>query len=212
MGDAAVAERPPAEPADMAGPAVCTRAAPDVSPITRRDTFREALASEASFSSFYHEALPRVYGYLVNRCQGDAALAEDLTQSAFGEAIRQRASFDGRSDPVVWVIGIARHKLVDHFRAQERDERRRMRLVVRELTLDGADDPWRGLDEREVLIANLGRLSAAQRAVLILHDADGLPVRQVARQIGRSEAATESLLSRARCALRAVYEESDDEG
>ena len=54
----------------------------------------------------------------------------------------------------------------------------------------------------------LGRLTAMQRAVLILHYADGLPVRDVAREIGKSESATESLMTRARDALREAYEEA----
>lgn len=85
-----------------------------------------------------------------------------------------------------------------------------MHLVVRELTLDGDAGAWRKADERELLLENLGRLTAMQRAVLILHYADGMPVREVAQEIGRSESATESLLTRAREALRAAYEESDD--
>lgn len=177
----------------------------------RVTAFRATLASEVAFRRFYDEALPRVYGYLLSRSRGDHALAEDLTQTAFGEAVRQRAAFDGRSDPVTWLVGIARHKLLDHFRAQDREERRRMHLVVRELTLDGDDAAWHDVDERAQLIANLGRLTAMQRAVLILHYADGLPVRDVARALGRSESATESLLTRAREALRAAYEESSDD-
>jgi RNA polymerase sigma-70 factor (ECF subfamily) len=173
--------------------------------------FKACLASEAAFRRFYDEALGRVYGYLVNRCQGDRALAEDLTQAAFGDAIRNWAAFDGRSDPVTWLIGIARHKLVDHFRELEREERRQMRLVVTELTLDRDAGVWHAIDERERLLDGLGRVSAMQRAVLILHYADGLPVREVAAVIGKSESATESLLTRGREALRAAYEEADDD-
>lgn len=169
--------------------------------------FRACLASEAAFRRFYDQALPRVYGYLLHRCRGDAALAEDLTQTAFGEAIRNRAAYDGRSDPLTWLIGIARHKLLDQFRADERDERRRMHLVVREIVLDRDGIAWRDVDEREALGRALGRLTAMQRAVLILHYADGLAVREVARELGRSESATESLLARAREALRDAYEE-----
>jgi RNA polymerase sigma-70 factor (ECF subfamily) len=173
--------------------------------------FRDCLASEEAFRRFYAAALPRVYGYLLRRCQNDVPLAEDLTQSAFGEAIQRRMKFDGRSDVITWLIGIARHKLVDSFRQQERDERRRIRLVVRELALDPDGNAWRGLDERERLMAGLGRLTPLQRAAVLLHYADGLPVREVAAQLGRSESATESLLTRGREALRAAYEEADDE-
>lgn len=169
--------------------------------------FRRCLANEAAFRQFYDTALPRLYGYLLHRCRGDAALAEDLAQGAFAEAIRHRDTFDGRSEPVTWLIGIARHKLLDHFRTLEREERRRMQLTVRELAMDRESDAWRHADERDALIAALGRLTAMQQAAVILHYADGLPVREVAREIGRSESATESLLTRAREALRAAYGE-----
>lgn len=176
----------------------------------RVQAFRAALASEPAFRGFYGQVLPRVYGYLVSRCRGDTSLAEDLTQATFTEVVRERARFDGRSDVVTWLIGIARHKLVDHFRAQEREERSRLHLVVHELAMDREVGVWRDIDEREVLIANLGKLTAMQRAVLILHYADGLPVREVAHELGRSESATESLLTRAREALRHAYGEPTD--
>jgi RNA polymerase sigma-70 factor (ECF subfamily) len=177
----------------------------------RVTAFRACLTSDAAFRRFYDEALGRVYGYLVSRCQGDRVLAEDLTQAAFGEAVRNRAAYDGRSDPVTWLIGIARHKLVDHFRELERQERRQMRLVVTELALDRDGEAWHAIDERERLLDGLGRLTAMQRAVLILHYVDGLPVREVAAVIGKSESATESLLTRGREALRATYEEAGDD-
>jgi RNA polymerase sigma-70 factor (ECF subfamily) len=170
--------------------------------------FRAAFASESAFRAVYDRALPRVYGYLFRRCHGDTALAEDLTQTAFADAIRRRATYDGRSDAVTWMIGIARHKLLDHLRAQERDERRRMHLVVRELVLDEGNAPWRESDDRALLASLLRRLPALQQAVLVLHYADGLPVREVAREIHRSESATESLLTRAREALRNAWEEA----
>jgi RNA polymerase sigma-70 factor (ECF subfamily) len=177
-------------------------------PAVRVAEFAACFASEVAFRRFYDQALPRLYGYLFHRCRGDAALAEDLTQTAFSEAVRRRGSYDGRSDPVTWLIGIARHKLVDHFRAEARDERRRLSLVINDLALDSEDCAWRNVDERELLEDALGRLTAMQRAVLILHYADGLAVREVAREIGKSESATESLLTRARDALREAYEEA----
>ena len=169
-----------------------------------------AFSSEPAFHVFYERALPRVYGYLFTRCGGDRAAAEDLTQLTFASAIRERRSYDGRSDPIVWLTGIARHKLADHFRTRDREERRWLRLVVREVAVDRELAAWRDVDEREALVRALARLSALQRAVVVLHYADGLPVREVAQAIGRSESATESLLSRAREALRRAYEEATD--
>jgi DNA-directed RNA polymerase specialized sigma24 family protein len=50
-------------------------------------------------------------------------------------------------------------------------------------------------------------LPANQRAALILHHVDGLPVREVAIAMQRSQTAVESLLSRGRERFRMVYEE-----
>jgi RNA polymerase sigma-70 factor, ECF subfamily len=174
----------------------------------RRRQFTGTFASESAFRAFYDRTLPVVYGYLVRRCGGDTALAEDLAQATFIEAVQRRGAYDGRSDVQTWVVGIARHKLLDAYRRQARDERRRMQLQVRELTLDGEDREWRWADDGEQLAALLGRLPALQRAALVLHYADGLPVREVARRIRKSESATESLLTRGRTALRDAWQEA----
>ena len=62
---------------------------------------------------------------------------------------------------------------------------------------------------REDVLAALRRLSAEQRAALVLHHVDGLSVREVARQLDRSESAVESLLARARRRFRQLYEGQD---
>ena len=58
--------------------------------------------------ALYDRALPQVYGYLLRRC-GDRTLAEDLTSETFLGAVGADGPFT-----VPWLIGIARHKLVDH--------------------------------------------------------------------------------------------------
>ena len=73
----------------------------------------------------YDEALPHVYGYLLSRC-GAAAVAEDLTAETFLAAVD---AVRGEHPPpigVPWLVGVARHKLADHWRGQAR-ERRRLR-------------------------------------------------------------------------------------
>ena len=64
------------------------------------------------------------------------------------------------------------------------------------------------LRTREVL-ADLG---AHHRTALTLRYLDGLPVREVAEHLGRTEHATEALLVRARHAFRARYDEGRSDG
>lgn len=170
----------------------------------RRAQLASAFASEAAFSAWYEDALPRVYGYVFSRCGRDRDLAEDLTQVSFIEAVRVRSSYDGRSDPVTWLCGIARHKLADHFRKLHRDEERGRRLAAADDRRHPADEAD-AISDRAAIAGALATLPALQRAVLVFTAMDGLTVRETAALVGRSESATESLLHRARAAFREAY-------
>ena len=158
---------------------------------------------EARFRAWYDEVLPRVYRYLAARCGGDDALAEELTQQTFVEAVRHADRFDGRSDVVTWLCAIARHRLVDHWRRRGRDDRRHLRLVDEHRMR--ADAPWHGSEARDAVESAVAQLPADQRMALLFRYLDGLSVREVAAVIGRSEKATESLLARAREGFRRAH-------
>ena len=148
----------------------------------------------------YDTALPQVYGYLLARC-GDRALAEDLTSEAFTAAVQACRRRPPPEPTVAWLVGIARHKLVDHWRAAEREER-----GLRAVEASPAD-PWDV--ELDALVARqvLARLPAMHRAALTLRYLDGLTVPEVAAALGRTVHAAEALLVRARAAFRRGYPE-----
>jgi RNA polymerase sigma-70 factor (ECF subfamily) len=150
----------------------------------------------------YDDALPHVYGYLLARC-GDVGLAEDLTAESFLAAVHAVRKPGAPHPSVPWLIGVARHKLADHWRRVER-EQRGLRLLDGEPAL--ADDPWEAAVDRIRAREVLGRLGAHHRAALTLRYLDGLPVPEVARHLDRTVHATEALLVRARAAFRRIYE------
>jgi RNA polymerase sigma-70 factor (ECF subfamily) len=172
----------------------------------RPASFRAMLDDEIAFDAWYRDALPRVYAYLYSRCGADAGLAEDLTQQAFVEAVRHPDGWNGRADLVTWIVAIGRNKLVDHFRRVGRDEQRRSELVERAELSAGASFTGTDIDIERAL----DLLPADQRLALVLRAADGLPVREVANILGRSEDATESLIRRARVAFRRAYDGAED--
>src|SRR5580700_1351282 len=86
-------------------------------------------------------ALPRVYGYVLSRC-GQRALAEDLTAEAFLAAVDAVRGDDPPQVSTAWLVGVARHKLVDHWRRQAREERG---LNALGSLHPDTNDPW---DER----------------------------------------------------------------
>ena len=181
-----------------------SRAVPD-----RRLELERIFENEDAFQAWYEVAARRLYAYLFGRCGGDPSLAEELTQQAFLQAVRHRDTYDGRSDPITWLIAIGRNRLIDHLRREEREERRHLRLIVREISAPRAIESIRPHDERADTVAVLRRLPASQRAALILHHVDDLSIREVASALHRSEGAVEALLSRGRARFREIYEEAE---
>ncbi|MBO0728308.1 MAG: RNA polymerase sigma factor [Acidimicrobiaceae bacterium] len=155
--------------------------------------------------AIYRQALPEVYGYLVARC-GNVAVAEDLTAETFMAAVTATQREEPPDVTVGWLIGVARHKLVDHWRRSAREQRRLSAVAEPE-----SEDPWEQRLDADAVHAALRRLNGHQRGALTLRYLDGLSVADVAECLGRSVPATETLLMRAKAALRRVYEERRDD-
>ena len=176
----------------------------DVRPASRNEAWMSVFASESAFRSWYETTLPRVYAYLYSRSGGDPALAEELTQQTFVTIVAGHRAFRGDSDPMTWVIAIARRKLVDHFRHEKRAQARHDRLIAQSSSGDSESTAWARPDRFDEAQRALAALPGEQRAAFILRYVDGLAVREVADAIGRSGDATESLLRRARAAFDAA--------
>jgi RNA polymerase sigma-70 factor (ECF subfamily) len=167
-------------------------------------------ADPEQFQVFYAAALPRVYGYFLHRCGAEITLAEDLTQETFLAAVAELRRGRAVVAPLSWVLGIARHKLLDHFRQQRRIG---WAVVSWEGVEADAEDalmlPEDDEARRSHVIAALAHVPLMQREALILHYLDGLPVVEVASLLQRSVSATESLLARGRGNFRQGFWESD---
>jgi RNA polymerase sigma-70 factor (ECF subfamily) len=160
----------------------------------------------ADLLALYDRALPEVYGYLLPRC-GDRATAEDVTSETFLAAVDavQRGTVPDLT--VAWLVGVARHKLVDHWRRVGREERRLHRVASEP---DRVDDPWDARLDAALAHEVLAGLAPHHRAALTLRYLDGLSVPEVARVLDRTVHATEALLVRARSAFRRAL--PDDRG
>jgi RNA polymerase sigma-70 factor, ECF subfamily len=159
-------------------------------------------------AAIYRRALPHVYGYLLPRC-GNVSLAEDLAAETFLAAVATVRQPDAPEITVAWLVGVARHKLADHWRRSVREEQSQ---AVAARPDDALEDPWNDWLDTEAAYAALRCLPPQQRAALTLRYLDGLPVAEVAGHLGRSVHATETLLVRSRAALRRVYQEEGRHG
>ena len=119
--------------------------------------------------------------------------AEDVVMEVFQAAFLGLHKLKRKDDPRVWLLGIARRKVANTLRLQYRRS---------EIPLSGADnssrDDSRSIERNALVQQLLAEMPQDQREALVLKYANGLSTREVATVLGRSEAAANSLLQRAR--------------
>lgn len=167
-------------------------------------TVAEPSDQGAALLAMYDRAVPQVYGYLCARA-GTPVVAEDLTADTFMAAVQAVKQHSVPELTVAWLIAVARHKLIDHWRKQTREERGLR--VVGEQETDVYEDDVDLRFERVQARAVLDQLGPHHRSALTLRYLDGLSVPEVADHLGRTVHATEALLVRARNAFRVAYVE-----
>jgi RNA polymerase sigma-70 factor (ECF subfamily) len=146
--------------------------------------------------------IERVYRYVLVNAR-DVDVAQDLTSETMLAAVEQRNHFRGDSTISAWLMGIARHKIADHFRV------RRNRVSLSTITemasnvpspADLAEQRWQ-LDQ----IANgLRRLTRDRANALTLYVFGQLIVEEVARVLGKKATAVRMLIYRAIQDLREI--------
>lgn len=151
-------------------------------------------------------------------------LAGDVVQETFLEALRARDSFAGRSTERTWLVGILKHKIVDHFRRSGRrpslenghhdpeapagpEFDRRGHWRVGPTSWGG--DPSRAMETREFWDAFgvcLARLPSGLADAFFLRELDGLDADEVRQLLGITPANLWARLHRARSLLRRCLE------
>jgi RNA polymerase sigma-70 factor (ECF subfamily) len=159
--------------------------------------------------TLYRDTFTRVYSFLFHAVGGNTAAAEDLTQETFMAAAGQLRKGVVAQSSLSWMLGIARHQLIDHYRSEARIARRR--AAAHEVERQRTEAQASSEGARERVYAALVSVPVPQRTVLVLKYLDGLPVLEIAHAIGRSVHATESLLVRGRATFRAAYLGVDDD-
>src|SRR5688572_21230900 len=107
-----MASETPVAPESADGTAASTLAATEralVAAVLRKD--RKAAGE------FVLRYTDTVYAYVSRRLAPRRDLAEDVVQDVFLAAFQQLGTFAGRTSIVNWLLGIARHKVEDFYRA-----------------------------------------------------------------------------------------------
>lgn len=144
-----------------------------------------------------------VFRYCRRMLANDAEAA-DMTQKVFENAIRALSRLRSADSSSRWLIGIARHRCLDHSRSARRDPQ-----LVDATTLSEVAVPSflaELLDEDPCTLKLLGecleRLNARDRALIELRFYEGLTFKEIAKQLGRTPVALRVRLTRACVVLR----------
>jgi len=78
---------------------------------------KKATSDPNSWVAQYGDAL---YRYALLRMR-DTGKAEDVVQETFLSALKARDRFAGQSSEKTWLIGILKHKVIDHFRKHKHE-------------------------------------------------------------------------------------------
>lgn len=163
-----------------------------------------ARGERAAARRLIDEVGPVVYGFVYLRVGGDDSVAEDLVQETFLQAIESADGFRGESSLTTWMCTIARRQLARYYEAERKQATSRLELVpVVDLPMDAPVD---AVDDREAMASALRRLPVLHRQVLVLKYLDERSVEEIASELGRTRVQVQSLLQRARGALRSQLE------
>ena len=157
---------------------------------------------------------PSAFGVLVDSYEGklfNVALqitgsrddAMDVTQSAFVKAYEKLHTFDPSYRFFSWIYRIAINEALNLTRRKGASA-----ALDPEIGL-AADDPERLCSDREfrrLLYQAVGELSQEQRVVVILKHLQGISYREIAENLGITEALVKSRLFSARQRLRELLE------
>lgn len=164
-------------------------------------------ADVEAFGELYRQHREAVFRYLRARCREDD-LALELTAVTFEKALKGIGRYRTKGGGVLaWLLRIARNAATDHER-RERPLIAQWRMNTDRPSPDPSpEEAALGSDERRRLRLLVADLPELQRDALALRYGSGLTAREIGIVIGKSEEATQKLISRAVARLREVARE-----
>ncbi|MBN2305409.1 MAG: RNA polymerase sigma factor [Anaerolineae bacterium] len=176
-------------------------------PWEKNDVTADGIDDLSDFSSIYNRHSLAIYRYILARI-GHVEDAQDLAAQVFLKAYRNAASYRGESSVIGWLMGIARHQIIDYYR----DRRVNVSLASAREIPNPAPPPDVSLEQKERLkrvFEALNALSEDRREALSLRLFAGLTNREIAGVMDKSVSAVAMLVHRGIQDLRTRLGEED---
>jgi RNA polymerase sigma-70 factor (ECF subfamily) len=150
-----------------------------------------------AFAALYRANVQAVFRYITYRVN-DHQLAEDLTGDVFTNALKGIAAYQDRGKPfVAWLYRIARARVIDHYRRQDR---RPAESDIEAEPLSVETDLDRSMLRQQAAKAlrlAIADLTDEQQQVIILRFIEGYRTEAVAKLMGKQPNAIKALQFRA---------------
>lgn len=153
-------------------------------------------ADEAAFRTLYRRHTPRAWQYALRLTGGHAADAEDLIQDMWLGAIRGLPRFRWDSSFATWLSAIVLNAWRHRMRRRDPEW-----LALPESSPD--PEPPDLADQLDLERA-LAALPPARRAIVLMHDWEGLTHEEIAERLGIAPGTSKSQLFHARARLRTL--------
>jgi RNA polymerase sigma-70 factor (ECF subfamily) len=160
----------------------------------------------ALFADLYETHFERVYAYVLRRV-GNRAECEDLTAEVFHHALANLKRFEWRGIPfAAWLFRIAANLMADRWQQSGR-EIQDDAGILESATASSAE--IEEVERRATLFRLVETLPAEQKRVVILRFLDQKSIKEVAKEIRKTEGAVKQLQFRALSTLKARMEGAD---
>lgn len=158
-----------------------------------------------AFAALYDKYIDKVYRFIYFKCNGDKALAEDLTSETFIRALRRISDFNWQGRDIgAWFVTIARNLVYDHYKSGKA----RLEITGIDPSLHGSDDvvdpeheALRSVTRAELAKA-IAQLNEDQQEVIHLRFMQELSVAETAAAMEKTEGAIKAMQFRA---VKALY-------
>lgn len=156
----------------------------------------------ARFAELYEMNFDRVYAYIVRRVQ-DRTETEDLTAEVFHQALAHLKRFEWRGIPFsAWLYRIAANLISDRWQGSGREVTDEEQIASAQVSPAEIEE----VERRATLFRLVESLPAEQKKVVVLRFVEQKSIKEVAREVQKSEGAVKQLQFRALTTLRARVE------
>ncbi|HKT89357.1 MAG TPA: sigma-70 family RNA polymerase sigma factor [Candidatus Sulfotelmatobacter sp.] len=159
----------------------------------------------ARFGELYEIHFERVYAYVARRVQ-DRAETEDLTAEVFHQALANLKRFEWRGIPfAAWLFRIAANLISDRWQRSGREVADEERIEAAQVSPKEIEQ----VERQATLFRLVDSLPVEQQRVVVLRFVEQKSIKEVAREIRKTEGAVKQLQFRALSNLRARMEGAD---